>query len=93
MYDSDFTLVKTFTDHTLRDSYAPFGIQTIGGKLFVTYAKLDSKKHDDVGGPGNGFFKRQCRQQFAPFEKRPVGSETVLKSCSTHTCSKHEKEF
>jgi len=55
MYDSDFTLVKTFTDHTLPDSYAPFGIQTIGGKLFVTYAKLDSKKHDDVAGPGNGF--------------------------------------
>jgi uncharacterized protein (TIGR03118 family) len=46
MYDSDFTLVKTFTDHTLRDSYAPFSIQKIGGKLFVTYAKLDSKKHD-----------------------------------------------
>jgi uncharacterized protein (TIGR03118 family) len=55
MYDSDFTLVKTFTDHTLRDSYAPFGIQKIGGKLFVTYAKLNSKKHDDVAGPGHGF--------------------------------------
>jgi uncharacterized protein (TIGR03118 family) len=55
MYDSDFTLVKTFTDHTLPDSYAPFGIQTINGKLFVTYAKLNSKKHDDVAGPGHGF--------------------------------------
>jgi uncharacterized protein (TIGR03118 family) len=55
MYDSDFTLVKTFTDHKLPDSYAPFGIQTINGKLFVTYAKLDSKKHDDVAGSGNGF--------------------------------------
>jgi len=55
MYDSDFTLVKTFTDHTLPDSYAPFGIQAINGKLFVTYAKLDSKKHDDVAGPGHGF--------------------------------------
>jgi uncharacterized protein (TIGR03118 family) len=55
MYDSNFTLVKTFTDHTLRDSYAPFGIQKIGGKLFVTYAKLDSKKHDDVAGLGHGF--------------------------------------
>jgi len=55
MYDSDFTLVKTFTDHTLRDSYAPFGIQAIGGKLFVTYAKTDPKKHDDEAGPGHGF--------------------------------------
>lgn len=55
MYDSDFILVKTFTDHTLPDSYAPFGIQRIGTKLFVTYAKTDSKKHDDVAGAGHGF--------------------------------------
>jgi uncharacterized protein (TIGR03118 family) len=55
MYDSDFTLVKTFTDHTLANSYAPFGIQTVGDRLFVTYAKLDSKKHDDVSGLGHGF--------------------------------------
>lgn len=35
--------------------FAPFNIQNIGGSLFVTYAKQDAKRHDDVGGDGNGF--------------------------------------
>jgi uncharacterized protein (TIGR03118 family) len=35
--------------------FAPFNIQNIGGSLFVTYAKQDSDRHDDVGGEGNGF--------------------------------------
>src|SRR5262249_29472587 len=26
-----------------------------GGKIYVTYAKQDADKHDDVAGPGNGF--------------------------------------
>ena len=35
--------------------FAPFNIQNIGGSLFVTYAKQDSARHDDVAGAGNGF--------------------------------------
>jgi hypothetical protein len=35
--------------------FAPFGIQNIDGTLFVTYAKQNAAKHDDVEGPGNGF--------------------------------------
>jgi len=35
--------------------FAPFNIQNIGGSLFVTYAKQDGARHDDVAGPGNGF--------------------------------------
>ncbi len=35
--------------------FAPFNIQNIGGSLFVTYAKQDSDRHDDVAGDGNGF--------------------------------------
>ncbi len=35
--------------------FAPFGIQNIGGQVFVTYAMQDAEKHDDVKGPGNGF--------------------------------------
>ncbi len=35
--------------------FAPFNIQNIGGSLFVTYAKQDAARHDDVAGPGNGF--------------------------------------
>src|SRR5262249_61537777 len=34
---------------------APFNIQNLGGKLYVTYAKQDADRHDDVAGPANGF--------------------------------------
>ncbi len=27
----------------------------MGGTLYVTYAKQDAMKHDDVAGPGNGY--------------------------------------
>jgi uncharacterized protein (TIGR03118 family) len=54
-YDSNFDLVRKFTDHRLPNSYAPFGIQVIGKKLYVTYAKTDPKRHDDVAGAGHGF--------------------------------------
>jgi uncharacterized protein (TIGR03118 family) len=35
--------------------FAPFNIQNIGGTLFVTYAKQDAARHDDVKGDGLGF--------------------------------------
>jgi len=35
--------------------FAPFNIQNIGGSLFVTYAKQNAQKHDDVAGDGNGY--------------------------------------
>ena len=44
-----------FADQNIPPGYAPFGIQNIDGDLFVTYAKQDQAKHDDVAGPGNGF--------------------------------------
>src|SRR5262249_27939621 len=44
-----------FTDTTIPKGYAPFNIQELGGKLYVTYAKQDDAKHDDVAGPGHGF--------------------------------------
>src|SRR5207244_1051799 len=34
---------------------APFGIQNISGQLYVTYAKQNGAKHDDIAGAGNGF--------------------------------------
>ena len=55
MFDSNFKLVRSFTDHRLPQSYAPFGIQNIGDKLYVTFAKQNAAKHDDVAGPGHGF--------------------------------------
>ncbi len=56
--DGLFTPATTaggFADPDLPVGYAPFGIANIDGDLFVTYAKQDSTKHDDVAGPGRGF--------------------------------------
>jgi uncharacterized protein (TIGR03118 family) len=55
--DSNFakvTLSGSFTDPSLPAGYAPFNIETIGGKLYVTYAVQDAAKHDDVAGSGHG---------------------------------------
>src|SRR5439155_12414201 len=45
----------TFTDPAIPPGFAPFGIQNINGDLFVTYAKQNAEKHDDVAGKSNGF--------------------------------------
>jgi uncharacterized protein (TIGR03118 family) len=44
-----------FTDPNLPKGYAPFGIQTVGHRIVVTYAKQDADAEDDVHGPGFGF--------------------------------------
>lgn len=50
---------QTTTDGGFRDpniprGYAPFGIADIDGDLFVTYARQDTAKHDDLAGHGRG---------------------------------------
>ena len=58
VFNSSFGLTTVpggFVDPTLPAGFAPFNIANIGGQLFVTYAKQDADKHDDVAGPGNGF--------------------------------------
>lgn len=58
VFDSTFkpaTLSGSFTDPGIPAGYAPFGIAAIDGNLFVSYAKQDAAKHDDVAGPGHGF--------------------------------------
>jgi uncharacterized protein (TIGR03118 family) len=49
------TLAGSFTDPGLPAGFAPFGVENLGGQIFVTYAKQNAQKHDDVSGPGNGF--------------------------------------
>ena len=44
-----------FADPNLPKGYAPFNVQVLGGKVYVTYAKQDANKHDDVAGQGHGF--------------------------------------
>ena len=48
-------LAGRFTDPNLPSGYAPFNIQLLGGKVYVTYALQDVNKKDDVPGPGHGF--------------------------------------
>ncbi len=56
VYDQNFMEVGGgFVDPTLPDGYAPFGIRNINGLIYVTYAKQDRDKEDDVPGPGHGF--------------------------------------
>ena len=62
MFDAHFNFVKSFTDPVVssicpidNQCFAPFGIQNIGGKIFVSFALQNAQKHDDVAGPGNGF--------------------------------------
>jgi uncharacterized protein (TIGR03118 family) len=60
VFHSDFTpdtnLPKgAFIDPHLPKGYAPFDIQELNGKIFVTYALQNAAKHDDVAGQGHGF--------------------------------------
>jgi len=59
VYDTNFKPVTlpagAFADPNLPDGYAPFNVQVLGGKVYVTYALQDANKHDDVGGQGHGF--------------------------------------
>ncbi len=56
VFDKSFDLVPGgFTDPSMADGFAPFGIQALGGNIFVTYAKQDAAKKDDEATPGQGF--------------------------------------
>jgi uncharacterized protein (TIGR03118 family) len=64
VYDTNFHQVTlsgddeqegVFEDERIPSGFAPFNIQSIGGSLFVTYAKQNADKHDDVAGDGLGF--------------------------------------
>src|SRR4051794_21191646 len=58
VFDASFnpvTLAGGFKDPKLPKGYAPFGIQALGGDVFVTYAKQDTAKKDDVPGGGFGY--------------------------------------
>jgi len=59
VFNSSFQPVSlpagAFHDATIPAGFAPFGIATIGGDVYVSYAKQDAAKHDDVAGAGNGY--------------------------------------
>jgi uncharacterized protein (TIGR03118 family) len=58
VFDSSFAphpVPGGFADPRIPKGYAPFGIQNIGGLIYVTYALQDDVKKDDVPGEGHGF--------------------------------------
>lgn len=60
VYDASFSKVTAlpsgaFSDRDLPRGYAPFNVQVLSGKVYVTYAKQDASRHDDEAGPGRGF--------------------------------------
>jgi uncharacterized protein (TIGR03118 family) len=58
VFDSTFTKLSVdglFRDGNLPDGYAPFNVAEVGNRVFVTYAKQDPARKDDVPGAGHGF--------------------------------------
>lgn len=58
VFDDTFASVSApggFVDPGIPAGFAPFGIAVVGDVVYVTYAKQDAARHDDVAGNGLGF--------------------------------------
>jgi uncharacterized protein (TIGR03118 family) len=59
VYDATFKPVslpnRPFYDPNMPAGFAPFGIQAINGDLYVSYARQDEEREDDVAGRGLGY--------------------------------------
>ena len=57
VFDATFTLVHSmrFRSVGIPSGYAPFDVAVFGKRVFVSYAKQDAERHDDVAGAGHGF--------------------------------------
>jgi uncharacterized protein (TIGR03118 family) len=60
MYDGNFNLVSSFTDPTVPAGFAPFGIQDIGGLVFVSFASQSGGTggYIDIYSEGGVFIRR-----------------------------------
>jgi len=60
IYDANFNLVNSFTDPTIPVGFAPFGIQDIGGLVFVSFASQSgaSGGYVDIYSEGGVFLKQ-----------------------------------
>jgi uncharacterized protein (TIGR03118 family) len=54
LYDGNSSLLGQFSDTTAPAGYAPFNVQNLNGTIFVTFARQDAARHDDVSGRGRG---------------------------------------
>lgn len=72
VYDTNFNPVRlpdiedhaAFVDNQIPEGFAPFNVQEINGALYVTYARQNAARHDDLDFPGFGFV-----DQFSPAGK------------------------
>jgi uncharacterized protein (TIGR03118 family) len=58
VFDASFkpvTIPNAFVDSKIPKGWAPFGIQALGGNVFVSYAKQDAKKANPVPAGGLGY--------------------------------------
>jgi uncharacterized protein (TIGR03118 family) len=58
VFDGSFHLQRwagAFVDPGIPARYAPFGIQTLNGMIFVAYAKQDADAEDEIAGAGFGY--------------------------------------
>ena len=72
-YDSSMNLVQ-FSDPKAPAGYAPFNVLSVAGRVFVTFAKQDDARHDDVPGPGHGLIDR-FDPQTGRFSRFVTGSD------------------
>jgi uncharacterized protein (TIGR03118 family) len=59
VFDGSFMPVSlapdAFTDSAVPHGFAPFNVQAIGDRIFVSFAKQDAEKTDEVDGRGLGY--------------------------------------
>jgi uncharacterized protein (TIGR03118 family) len=55
VYDSNWNLVRSFTDTGLPKNFAPFNVAWINNKLYVAFAERQADGDDEVDGKGLGY--------------------------------------
>jgi uncharacterized protein (TIGR03118 family) len=59
VFDTNFSkpaaMQGKFVDPAIPAGFAPFGITALNGQLYVTFAKQDTAKHDEITGAGLGY--------------------------------------
>jgi uncharacterized protein (TIGR03118 family) len=59
VFDTNFSkpaaMQGKFVDPNIPAGFAPFGIAALNGNLYVTFAKQDAAKHDEIAGAGLGY--------------------------------------
>ena len=73
VYGTNAALIGQFMDSKAPAGFAPFGIQAINNLVFVTFAKQDADKKDDVAGRGNGLID-VFNQNTGKFHRFATGS-------------------